>query len=178
MLGNQAISSLSAASRFERRQGYLGSWKEIAVYLDRDVRTVQRWEKREGLPVRRHRHQHGSSVHAFQQEIDRWQKGRAIIQFSADDQNDQHSSTPGRRVTRIKRNAEAAPLELSLQSAKAVILVEAVINGLPAMLLLDPGVSDALTVASTNNAHFGLNSDTDAEAKRKVDFRSYRLAVA
>jgi hypothetical protein len=35
----------------------LDSWKEIAAYLNRDVTTVQRWEKREGMPV--HRHLHG-----------------------------------------------------------------------------------------------------------------------
>src|SRR5687767_9779014 len=34
----------------------LESWKEIAAYLKRDVSTVQRWEKREGMPVRRHLH--------------------------------------------------------------------------------------------------------------------------
>src|SRR5579871_1013368 len=31
----------------------LESWKEIAAYLNRDVRTVRRWEKDRGLPVRR-----------------------------------------------------------------------------------------------------------------------------
>ncbi len=34
----------------------LDSWKEIAAYLNRDVTTVQRWEKREGMPVCRHLH--------------------------------------------------------------------------------------------------------------------------
>src|ERR1700720_4403293 len=34
----------------------LVSWKEIAVYLGREVRTVQRWENTEGLPVHRHEH--------------------------------------------------------------------------------------------------------------------------
>jgi hypothetical protein len=34
-----------------RPDDFLGSWKEIAAYLGRDVRTVQRWEKKEGLPV-------------------------------------------------------------------------------------------------------------------------------
>jgi hypothetical protein len=32
------------------------SWKEIAAYLRRDVTTVQRWEKREGMPVHQHVH--------------------------------------------------------------------------------------------------------------------------
>jgi hypothetical protein len=31
----------------------LDSWKEIASYLGRGVRTVQRWECEEGLPVHR-----------------------------------------------------------------------------------------------------------------------------
>src|SRR3954463_10845884 len=35
----------------------LDSWKEIAAYLRRGVRTVQRWERDEGLPV--HRLAHG-----------------------------------------------------------------------------------------------------------------------
>ncbi len=31
----------------------LTSWKEIAGYLGKGVRTVQRWEKEDGLPIRR-----------------------------------------------------------------------------------------------------------------------------
>lgn len=54
----------------------LNSWKEIAVYLDREVRTVQRWEKREGLPVQRHFHSKASSVYAFKNEVDAWLHGR------------------------------------------------------------------------------------------------------
>jgi Tol biopolymer transport system component len=56
-------------------QGRLDSWKKIAVYLKRDITTVQRWEKREGMPV--HRHQHGKmgSVYAFQSELDAWMQG-------------------------------------------------------------------------------------------------------
>ena len=55
----------------------LDSWKQIAAYLNRDVRTVQRWEKSEGLPV--HRHQHGSrgTVFAHPAEVDRWLEGRS-----------------------------------------------------------------------------------------------------
>ena len=40
----------------------LDSWKEIANYLNRDVTTVQRWEKREGMPVHRHLHDRIGSV--------------------------------------------------------------------------------------------------------------------
>jgi len=50
----------------------LDSWKEIAAYLKRDIRTVQRWEKLEGLPVRRHQHQKRGSAFAYRDEIDAW----------------------------------------------------------------------------------------------------------
>ncbi len=54
----------------------LDSWKSIAAYLKRDVTTVRRWEKREGLPVHRHRHEQRESVYAFTHEIDAWWQGR------------------------------------------------------------------------------------------------------
>ena len=54
----------------------LDSWKEIAAYLQRDVRTVQRWERLEALPVHRHFHDRRGSVYAYRAELDRWRKGR------------------------------------------------------------------------------------------------------
>ena len=54
----------------------LVSWKEIAVHLGREIRTVQRWEKTEGLPVRRHEHQKRSTVYAYAGELDEWFKKR------------------------------------------------------------------------------------------------------
>ena len=56
----------------------LDSWKEIAAYLNRDVTTVQRWEKREGMPVHRHVHDRLGSVYAFRGELDAWTRGRSI----------------------------------------------------------------------------------------------------
>ena len=52
--------------------GRLDSWKEIANYFRREVRTVQLWEKREGLPVHRHFHKQLGSVFAFRSELDAW----------------------------------------------------------------------------------------------------------
>ncbi len=54
----------------------LDSWKEIASYLGREVRTVQRWEKREGLPVHRHQHDKSGTVYAYKGELDDWLGGR------------------------------------------------------------------------------------------------------
>lgn len=54
----------------------LESWKEIAAYVRRDVKTARRWEQREGLPVHRHRHGISGSVYAFVHEIDAWRMER------------------------------------------------------------------------------------------------------
>lgn len=54
----------------------LQSWKEIAAYLERDVRTARRWEKENGLPVRRHGSGKSSSVYAFPSEIVAWRTAR------------------------------------------------------------------------------------------------------
>ncbi|HVN89029.1 MAG TPA: tetratricopeptide repeat protein [Candidatus Binataceae bacterium] len=50
----------------------LDSWKAIAAYLGRDVRTVQRWEKTLSLPIHRKRLEKLDSVYAFTDELDRW----------------------------------------------------------------------------------------------------------
>jgi len=56
----------------ERWQDRLDSWKEVARHLGRQVRTVQLWEKFEGLPIHRHFHRNLSSVFAFRSELDAW----------------------------------------------------------------------------------------------------------
>lgn len=50
----------------------LNSWKEIAAYLGRGVRTVQRWERDLALPVRRPRGKERSAVIALKADLDRW----------------------------------------------------------------------------------------------------------
>jgi hypothetical protein len=54
----------------------LDSWKEIATYVNRDITTVQRWEKREGMPVYRHLHDKRGSVYAFSSELNAWIESR------------------------------------------------------------------------------------------------------
>lgn len=55
----------------------LGSWKEIATFLNRGVRTVQRWEREEHLPVRRHDHNKRATVFAVASEVEEWMKNRS-----------------------------------------------------------------------------------------------------
>jgi TolB-like protein/Flp pilus assembly protein TadD len=59
----------NARRKSEKR---LNSWKEIASFLQKDVRTVQRWEKNERLPVHRKPHDKLSSVYAYESELEAW----------------------------------------------------------------------------------------------------------
>lgn len=63
----------------------LDSWKEIATYLKREIRTVQRWEESEGLPIHRHLHRKQGSVYAFKSELDAWWKNHASANGSPPD---------------------------------------------------------------------------------------------
>jgi len=54
----------------------LESWKEIAAYLNRSVRTVRRWEEKESLPVHRQQHDKRGSVYGYRWELDEWRESR------------------------------------------------------------------------------------------------------
>ena len=82
----------------------LDSWKEIAAYLGRDVTTVQRWEKREGMPIHRHLHDKRGSVYALSAELDAWlQSRRAVLE---DEEREPEAEAPG--VTEADRGRAAA----------------------------------------------------------------------
>jgi hypothetical protein len=66
----QALGSQDASSAPGRK--ILNSWKEIALYVGRGVRTVQRYEQELKLPVRRVAGLERSSVMAFSDEVDEW----------------------------------------------------------------------------------------------------------
>lgn len=65
---SQSVPVLASANAKDR----LDSWKEIATHLKRTVRTVQRWERHEGLPIHRHLHRRANSVYAHKTELDEW----------------------------------------------------------------------------------------------------------
>jgi hypothetical protein len=76
--GHQAISWSAFGDPKNRANGAairsqlehrLDSWKKIASYLKRDVSAVQRWERREAMPVHRHLHDKQGSVFAFCSEL-------------------------------------------------------------------------------------------------------------
>ena len=51
---------------------FLNSWKEVAQYVGRSERTIQRWEREFGFPVHRPAGKLRSSVIAVAAEIDEW----------------------------------------------------------------------------------------------------------
>jgi Tol biopolymer transport system component len=74
---------LTPAANQAARGERLESWKEIAAYLKRDIRTVQRWEKQEALPVYRHVHDERGTAYAYAGEIDEWLRQRSRREVDA-----------------------------------------------------------------------------------------------
>src|SRR4029453_9213806 len=62
----------------QRLEDRLDSWKEIAAYLGRGIRTVQRWEREEGLPVHRLAHEKRGSIYARREELAAWWESRRL----------------------------------------------------------------------------------------------------
>jgi hypothetical protein len=55
----------------------LDSWKQIAAFFSRNIRTVQRWERTEGLPIYRHIHERFGSIYTFEAELVAWRANRS-----------------------------------------------------------------------------------------------------
>ncbi|HEX8924203.1 MAG TPA: hypothetical protein VF786_00345 [Terriglobales bacterium] len=59
-----------------QQSALLTSWKEVAAYLGKGVRTVQRWEARLGMPVRRPDNSKSGIIQVSREELDRWLQSR------------------------------------------------------------------------------------------------------
>lgn len=105
----------------------LDSWKEIAAYLQRDVRTVQRWEALEGLPVHRHQHKKRGSVYALREELDRWRESRRAELFEVTD------------VASPASDATAAPEEPSRRAWLWTVIAAAAVVAAVVTLIRNPG---------------------------------------
>jgi Tol biopolymer transport system component len=106
----------------------LDSWKEIAAYLNRDVTTVQRWEKREGMPVHRHLHDRMGSVSAFRTELDAWALGRNLRSGQENESKapapDQASPSP---IAATSAAFNPSKLVLSLAVVAAALAIGAIV---------------------------------------------------
>jgi hypothetical protein len=77
----------------------LDSWKEIAAYLGKSIRTVQRWEELERLPIHRLPHADRSSVFAFSRELDAWRASRSH-EFSGNGNDSEANGTASGQATK------------------------------------------------------------------------------
>ena len=75
----------------------LDGWKRIASYLNRDVRTVRRWEKDQNLPVRRLMHDKLATVYAYRSELDAWRQQRGTEPPERSTTRPKMRGKPGRR---------------------------------------------------------------------------------
>src|ERR1700694_1843692 len=110
-MSEEATPSPKAGADAQGRR--LESWKEIAAYLGRDVTTVRRWEKREGLPVRRLHHSRLGSVYAYAAELDAWRDKRAPT-AATDGPDVRQVSEVVRSGAHARRAAALAALALAL----------------------------------------------------------------
>jgi TolB-like protein/Tfp pilus assembly protein PilF len=98
-MGEPSLNKTLSETPSERR---LDSWKEIATYLGRDVTTVQRWERQEGMPVHRHLHHKRGSVYALSSELDAWRQGRNL-RSEEEQELALEAAGPGARQTTVPR---------------------------------------------------------------------------
>jgi TolB-like protein/Tfp pilus assembly protein PilF len=103
----------------------LESWKEIAAYLRRGVRTAVRWEKEEGLPVHRHVHHKLGSIYALKSELDAWRATRGEVGVAASTK-----STGKKRTTAGRVLIAILPFEN--------------LSGIPAQLYLADGLTEEM----------------------------------
>ena len=109
----------------------LNSWKEIAVSLKRDVTTVQRWERREAMPVHRHLHDRMGSVYAFRPELDQWVQSRTLRSAAANVVEGPPADTDGNLAPDIPPAATEIPLDPNRPPSKnrfALLLVPAAVG--------------------------------------------------
>ena len=88
----------------------LDSWKEIAAYLKRDIRTVQRWEKEQSLPVYRHIHRRQGTVYAFRPEVETWWRNGQERLEALEREAQKEKRAPPRRQWLIAAGAVAGVL--------------------------------------------------------------------
>jgi Tol biopolymer transport system component len=138
----------------------LDSWKEIAAYLNRDVTTAQRWERREGMPVHRHMHDRSGSVYAFRSELEVWAQGRHA-RTAEENGSDGHVSSP--------------PLDTSRSARLTTLKMPRFVLPLAAMgIVLAVGVSLWLE----KKEYFWRNPMVDARFQVVTDFDGMEQAAA
>ena len=69
---------LEAMQQVEPDLEVLQSWKDVSGYLNSDIRTVQRWERTRGLPIRRMPGGTKPRIYAIKSELDSWRRSGGV----------------------------------------------------------------------------------------------------
>ena len=107
----------------------LSSWKDIARYLGKGVRTVQRWERHLGLPVRRPiGASQKSAVVLYRGDVDEWLATRFSARSLQKDGDEGNQSSLSARSTlqegiRQARELRSANRKLSKQIRVSIQLL-------------------------------------------------------
>lgn len=123
----------------------LDSWKAIGEYLGRDIRTLQRWET-QGLPIRRVAGRgRGSSVFAYQSEIDVWLRATSAAKAQSESA------------------AAEVPVAASLRSSstrwRAIASAVVIIGGVVTWRVLAPSAAEpVLSVAVTTTGVVAMDA--------------------
>ena len=142
----------------------LDSWKKIASYLKRDVSTVQRWERREAMPVHRHLHDKLGSVFAFRSELDAWwESRRPRLAQESSGEGEPTAPSPGGVADAAPTTApRAPPIRLALLALTAGVALGAA----------------ALVWLATERDYFWRNPLANAKFTRLLDFAGTEQAAA
>jgi TolB-like protein/Flp pilus assembly protein TadD len=179
---------MSTAVTDSRPRRRLESWKEIAGYLQRDVSTVQRWERKEALPVHRHLHDKIGSVYAFTDELEAWQDRRRP--GSEDNSADVRVAAPRPPAPRIRTLAGAAfilsvavgcyawwTLTTSSPSVRSIaVLPLRNLTGDPSQEWLSDGITDALNGAFARIGSLSVVSNTSAQRFKNSQLSAQQIA--
>jgi Tol biopolymer transport system component len=138
----------------------LDSWKEIAAHLKRDVTTVQRWEKREGMPVHRHVHDRMGSVYASRADLDAWAHSRNLRAAQEKGNNASAANLPA--------SSPPLPISASLTRWRFALPVAAVIAAL--------SIGASLWFQMTH--YLWRNPIADGRFQRVTDFDGVEQAAA
>lgn len=145
----------SDASPGSPKEKPLESWKEIAAYLGKGVRTVVRWEATEGLPVHRQTHERRCSVVAYPSEVDAWRQRRLAAPKNA-------ASVPPRR--RVALLAVACATGAAVLAGWLMYPTRRSLGDLPLTLIpltSYPGIQSSPTF-SPDGSHFAFVWDNPA----------------
>ncbi len=149
-------------------QDRLDSWKEIAAYLNRDVTTVQRWEKREGMPVHRHLHDRMGSVYASRADLDAWMRSRNLLAAQGSgNEGGSHAPNEAPSIDPVSPPAHSAT-GTTLANWRLVVLLAAAA----------PALAIAVSVWLQKTEYFWRNPIANARFQTVTDFEGVEQDAA